>query len=52
MWSVLALIAFAIALVFHLAGGSVNQYVTDAVLAGFICLAAHFAFGSWPLKRG
>ena len=52
MWAVLAVIGLVLALVFHLAGGNVAQYVLDAELAGFICLAMHFAAGGWPWKRG
>jgi hypothetical protein len=44
MWAVLAIIAFAVALIFHLAGGSVARYVLDAELAGFTCLALHMAY--------
>jgi hypothetical protein len=52
MWAVLAIIAFAIALICHLAGGSVAQYVLDAELAGFICLAVHLLAPWNPLRRG
>jgi hypothetical protein len=52
MWAVLAVIAFALSLIFHLAGGNVAQYVLDAELAGLICLAAHFAWSAQPWKRG
>jgi hypothetical protein len=49
MFAVLAIIALALALVFHLAGGSVAQYVEDAWLAGLICVAVHLAWpGFWP----
>ena len=41
----IAFIAFILALIFHLAAGSVAQYFLDAELIGFIFLAAHFAFG-------
>lgn len=51
MFAVLALIAFAFALIFHLAGGNVAQYVLDAELAGFICLAAHFVWGVYPWRH-
>ena len=47
MWAVIAAFAFVIALIFRIAGGSVAQYVLDAELIGFICLALHLAFG-WP----
>lgn len=42
MFAIFALIAFILALIFHIAGGSVNQYVIDAELLGFIFLAAYF----------
>lgn len=48
MWAVLAVIAFFLALIFHIAAGSVLGYWVDAELIGFICLALHFTFG-WPL---
>jgi hypothetical protein len=53
MFAILAIIAFALALVFHLAGGSVAQYVLDAELAGLICVACHLC-GWWqavPWRR-
>lgn len=52
MWAILAVIALALALVFHLAGGSVAQYVLDAELAGFICLAVHLVAPWNPLRHG
>jgi hypothetical protein len=51
MWAVLAIIAFALALVFHIAGGSVNKFVLDAELAGLICLAVHFVWAVYPWRR-
>jgi hypothetical protein len=52
MLAILAAIAFAIALIFHLAGGSVTQYVLTAELAGLICVALHLAgFGDYVTGR-
>ena len=48
----LAILAFAIALIFHLAGGSVATYVITAELAGLICVAVHLAVNSdWSWAR-
>jgi hypothetical protein len=47
MLALLGAFAFALALVFHLAGGSVAQYVLTAELAGLICIAVHLA---WPIS--
>lgn len=44
---ILAVVAFILALVFHIAGGNVNQYWVDAMLAGFV-LWALAALLSWP----
>jgi hypothetical protein len=52
VFAVLAILAFAVALIFNLAGGSVAQYVLDATLTGLICLAIHLAVNSdWPWTR-
>ena len=52
MFAVLAIIAFALALIFHLAGGSVAGFVLAAELAGLICVACHLAFGiGWSWAR-
>ena len=45
--AVAAIIAFILALVFHIAGGKLSQYVTDAELAGFIFLVITLA-APWP----
>ena len=50
MFAVIAIIAFALALVFHLAGGSVAQYVVTAEIAGFICVAVHLVWGVYPWR--
>jgi hypothetical protein len=54
-WAVLATIAFVVAFLFHLAGGSVEKYVLDAELIGLICLsAALWVPGVWaaaPWRR-
>jgi hypothetical protein len=47
MWAVVAIIAFVIALILHLAGGQVAKYVLDAELLGFIALAIHLL---WPYR--
>jgi hypothetical protein len=49
MLAVAAVIAFAIALILHLAG--VGRLVLDAELAGLICLAAHLVWPSTPWRR-
>lgn len=51
MFAVLAVISFALALVFHLAGGNVAKYVIDAELIGFTCLAAHMVWAVYPWRR-
>jgi hypothetical protein len=51
MWAVIAVIAFVVALILHLAGGSVAKYVLDAELIGFICLAIHLVWGVYPWRR-
>lgn len=47
-WAGLAVIAFIIALIFHLAGGSVAQYVLDAELLGFIFWSVALLAPGWP----
>jgi membrane protein implicated in regulation of membrane protease activity len=49
MFAVLAVIAFAIALILHLAG--VARLVLDAELIGFICLSVHLVWGVYPWRR-
>jgi hypothetical protein len=52
MWAIIAVILFALALVFHLAGGSVAQYVLDFELGGLIALALHMVWGvAVPWRR-
>ena len=51
MFAVAAVIAFILALIFHLAGGSVDQYVIDAELFGFIFLAIHLVWGVYPWRH-
>ena len=46
MFAILAIIAFAIALILNLIGGHM-KIVFDAELIGFICLACSLAFGGW-----
>lgn len=47
MFAVIAVIAFAIALILHLIPGA-EKYVLDFELAGFILVALQLAFG-WGL---
>ena len=52
VFAVLAGLAFAIALIFNLASGSVARFVLDAELAGLICVAVHLAVHSdWAWAR-
>ena len=52
VFAVLAIIAFALALIFHLVGKSVATYVVTAELAGLICVACHLAAnGDWSWAR-
>jgi hypothetical protein len=52
MLAVAAVVAFAIALILHLVGNGDGKLVTDAVLAGFLLVAAHLAWGvAWPWRR-
>lgn len=54
MWAVLATIAFILALIFHIAGGSVAQYFWDALVLGFVFLSLHLwvPWGPWPWRGG
>lgn len=47
MFALLAVIAFAIALILKLAAVAVAEAVAIAVIAGLLCVALHLAFG-WP----
>lgn len=53
MFAILAVIAFAIALILHLAGNNA-KLVVDAELIGFICIACSLAFtwAPWNSRRG
>jgi hypothetical protein len=52
MFAVAAVVAFAIAFILHLAGNGTGRLVTDAVLAGFLLVACHLAWGvAWPWRR-
>ena len=51
MFAVLALVAFILAFIFHIAAGSVEQYVLDAVLLGFVFLAASLLWGGYPWRH-
>jgi hypothetical protein len=46
MFAILAAIAFGVALVLHLVGGSASAHWVDFTLAGLVCVALHMAFGS------
>jgi hypothetical protein len=51
--AILAVIAFAIALILHLVGGGADRFVTDFTLAGLILVALHLALAggfSWPRR--
>jgi len=54
MFAVLAVIAFAVALILHLIGHGTAAIVTDLVLAGFILVSLHLALGWAPpwARRG
>ena len=52
MAAVLALVAFLLSLVFHVAGGSVYQYWTDAMLVGLCFVALALIFPGWWGLRG
>ena len=52
LFAILAVIAFALALLLHLIGHGVARYVLDAELVGFLCLALHLAgFGGYVAGR-
>ena len=51
MWAVLAVVAFLLALVFHIAGGNVTQYVLDAALLGAAFTALHMAWNYTPWRK-
>jgi hypothetical protein len=52
MWAILAVILFALSLVFHLAAGSVAKYVLDFELGGLIALSLHFVWAvAVPWRR-
>lgn len=46
MFAVVAVILFALALICHVAGGSLVQYVADFELGGLIALALHLVWGT------
>ena len=47
IFAVLAVLAFAIALILNVVGGHAGKYVLDFELAGLILFAAHFVWGGW-----
>jgi hypothetical protein len=51
VWAVLAIVAFIVALVFHVAAGKVARYVLDAELLGFIFLCLHLCWDVRPWRR-
>ena len=52
MAAIIAIIAFVVALIFHIAGGSVLRYYVDAELTGFIFLTLHLVWGYYPWRSG
>ena len=54
MLAVIAVVAFSIALILHLAGGPAGKYVLDAELAGLIALAASqlWPYQPWGRRPG
>lgn len=46
MFAILAVVAFAIALILHLLAGPYGSLVTTFMLAGLICVALHLATGA------
>jgi hypothetical protein len=49
MFAILAIIAFAVAFILHVAG--VGKYVSDAEILGWLCIAAHLVWAVWPFRR-
>jgi hypothetical protein len=50
MFAILAVIAFAIALILNITNGSA-AHAGDAVIIGLICVAAHMIWGYAPWHR-
>ena len=54
MFGIGAIVAFALALIFHLAsvsGGKLTDALTWAI-AGLLCLSVHVVTGWWPARHG
>jgi hypothetical protein len=51
MWAVLAVAAFAVALILHITGGHAGSYVTDFTLAGLALTALHLAWAYTPWRK-
>jgi hypothetical protein len=52
VFAVLAVIAFAVALILHLIGHGTADLATDLLWAGFLLVALHLATGwSWAVHR-
>lgn len=51
MFAVLAVIAFAVALILHLTGHGTAKLTADFALAGLICLALNMAAEWYPWRR-
>ena len=52
MFAIIAVLAFAIALILNIVGGHAGKYVLDFELAGLICVACHLVWGGWrPWER-
>jgi hypothetical protein len=48
MFAILAVIAFAIAFILHVAGS--GRFVVDAEILGWLCIAAHLAWAVYPWR--
>lgn len=53
MIAILAVVAFALALILHLIGHGAAHYVTDFALGGLLLVALHLALAGpvWVLRR-
>jgi hypothetical protein len=53
VFAVLSVIAFALALAFHLVGHGLGSWVVTAYLIGLLCVGLHLATGyTWALRHG
>jgi type VI protein secretion system component VasK len=52
MFAIMAVLAFAIALILNVVGGHSGKYVLDFAFAGGLLVAAHLVWGGWrPWER-